>query len=209
MGLMPGEIVKGPLLAGFDDHINQNRANLQAALNEYRNPANTLDDIVIWGVTRGILAARDYAHVVDDWLPEIKTPANANPLTPRSWWPKFFPFGGIVREGLIRALSLCEYLDPDAGVLAQRPQALPVDSFWLCAGSHLQIVATLGYAWVGGNREPHHVNMLILTPPAPGSDRGANFVGHEDIWVVRPTDQGPGISIVRPGQDVETVRPRR
>jgi hypothetical protein len=213
MAGMPGNIAKGRLLLEFDDFINGSRSNLRDALAYYKNDmANDLYDVVDFGVAKNILKGTDRDdHILKHWL--VEAIPGSSPISPQPWWPTFRPMGKVLRKGLIRALETCEYEDADANPQVARASALPLDSYWLCAGSHFEIVTTVGYAFVGGTRVPHHVNLLILSPSVPVTRREGNLPRFEDIWVVKHSDDAsPGeqaIGWTAPSDHVATVRLKR
>jgi hypothetical protein len=78
------------------------------------------------------------------------------------------------------------------GLLQACDQALagtipkPLDCYWVCAGSYLEVVPC---------ESKEQVTVLILTPPPPISGFGATFGPLENIWVARHLSVG-----VAPGE---------
>jgi len=218
VGAMPGNIVKGPILKKFDDFINKSSSDLKLALDAYESSTATAKSILEFGVLRGILdplGSKDTDHIVNDWIPEADSASASLPAwDPRGWWPRFFPLGEILCQGLANALRVCFYEnpdEPDKTKLKPRGLPLPIDTYWVCAGSHFEVAVLLGHAWIDGSEKENHVTMLILTPPAPGSDRAGSYSKDkvQDIWIARHDEVEPYMKGVRttPG-GVETVRPR-
>ena len=195
MGVMPGHIAKGVILEKFDDFINAKRANLIAALNEYKTGPD-IWKAIDWGrqPARGILAQADVNHVVNHWFPEHQALLPPNAAGGSPFWNTMRPLGPILRQGLITALTLCDQTDLTSGVPRSAP--LPLDSYWICTQTHFEICVTIGYAFdAGGTRQPDHVNLLILTPNPPiprHHTPSGGFTGDEDIWVVQHSAIEPG-----------------
>ena len=66
--------------------------------------------------------------------------------------------------------------DRSAACGVTRAQARPLDTYWVCAGSHFELVSTLS---------PQQVTFLILTPSPPFTRHEGNFMGDENIWVTK------------------------
>lgn len=204
MGAMPGNIAKGPILEKFDQYVNEERSHLEELLLFYLNTTKTVAQVVGQGRTRqvqngphkgnAILSSQDEQHVKDHWLAELLGPATPKD---KGWWPTFRPMGEVLRRGLVQALALCDRVpDPNKAPKdwAKRPAALPLDSYWVCAGHHFELVSAVGQKpeGAGKNPEDHHVLLLILTPSLPISRRVGTFGADENIWVTRPSAVSPG-----------------
>jgi hypothetical protein len=199
---MPGNIAKGPILERFDAFINQSAANLSAALTQYTTKLD-IGLAIEWAAdpSRNLLTPAEVKHIVTHWFPEEAAP----PPTEPPFWNTLRPMGEVVRRGLVRALELC--LRDEGG--GARPQPLPLDSYWICAGSHFEVVVTLGRTVdAGANPVDHHVNLLILTPSVPVSRHDAPLSGFPDkekIWVVKHSDVEPGALEVDTSPDGRVV----
>jgi hypothetical protein len=130
------------------------------------------------------LSPEEEKHLQDDWFNEY-----------RSWWPTQQPVEIVLRHGLIQAISVA---NKDGALL-------PFDCYWLCGPPSVQVTACAS---------AQQVTLLVITPPAPASDRlPEDFEGHtevEEIYTARHRGRGPGEKQVHLDEDwIEFVQPIR
>lgn len=192
MGAMPAHIAKGPILEKFDDFINSDRNHLKAALLAYQSGSD-IWKAIDWGhlPAQSLLSQAEVNHIVKHWFPEHGASLPPNTPAESPFWGTLRPLGPVFRQGLIQALELCDE-NPDTGAL--RPQALPLDTYWICTQTHFEMCVTIGYAFdTSGNRVPHHVNLLILTPNPPiARHEMPTSSDLENLWIVQHSAIEPG-----------------
>jgi len=234
---MPGNIAKGRFLAHLDALINGlpdvdlatsvDRKTLRAELaaftgTEPDNPLVTATELAApdclvdkWvrptyatGNPAGLKRwQRDRRHVYRHWFPDPpwKGKLGGNDADPSEssihggWFEEQQPVARVVRQGLIHVLDL---LGGDR----------VFDSYWVCAGSHLEVTSVLSPTSVASAGT---LTCLFLTPTPPFSRRGKNFKpGLEDIFVskhrsIQPGElEVPGVSADPHVVTVQLHRPR-
>ena len=213
---MPGNIAKGRFLAQLDalinglpdvDPSNVDRKTLRAELaaftaGEPDNPLITkkeesVPDCLVdkWvrpkyttsnpvGLKRW---KRDRRHVYMHWFPDPpwkgklgSEPGENEESITGGWFEEHQPVARVVRQGLIHALDLLGGGDR------------LFDSYWVCAGSHLEVTNILSPV-TPAKPEERTLTCLFLTPTPPFTRRGKNFkAGLEDIYVSKHRSLQPG-----------------
>ncbi len=158
MGDMPGNVAKGPVLYYLDRLSRQGDAKkkLRELLDELKfilpkihqdsenySLANTLQRHLFEVVEEPHLYPADLRlrateHLARDWFGRSGG---------RVLWPEHAPMEPIFCQGLISAIEETEYL--------QRPM---INSHWICAGSHYEVVVSRSF---------DQVSFLLLTPSLP------------------------------------------
>ena len=220
---MPGNIAKGRFLAQLDALINGlpevdpssvDRKTLRADLaaftaGEPDNPFITKkDDIPLpapnclidkWVKPKYTTSTsvglkrwkRDRRHLYKHWFPNppwkgnlASDPAEDEKSVYGGWFEEHQPVARVVRQGLIHALDL----------LAGGNRIF--DSYWVCAGSHLEVTNILSPVTPAKPGTPANegtLTCLFLTPAPPFTRRGKNFkAGFEDIYVSKHRSLQPG-----------------
>ena len=209
MAIMPGNISKGKELIKFESFVNESLVNLNNALTFYRN--NT-DARAVLSYTppsgtggKPILDSAEQDHVWQHWFDDV-------PGRSDLYWEHVGPMCKVIRQGLIQALTLASTRILPADSASGLPErAIPVDCYWICAGSHFEVAVTLGHRIEAAKSVATHVNMLILTPSPPFSRRVGATGTNEEIWVVRHSPVTDGMLNTDPAEPekVQTVRLRR
>lgn len=202
---MPGNITKGFILEELDRYLSTTAiANLASLKAELEDEGNLLPSIA---KARLSLRNIDEQHLQDHWF-DLGQPATK----PDLWWKDIQPVDPIVRYGLARLLQAI--IDRNT---AGEPR-LPVDSYWMCAGHHFEVVFTIGLN--AAQTDPNHYSLFFMTPGPPISRRHLTdpfykFGGRERIYVTRNSgrdlgevdDTGPSGSGNLRKTLIHTVRP--
>ncbi len=150
MGVMPANVAKGPILERIDE-LSNDKTRFEEAFAELKTNSNLID----MGLKYQILKQpKEEEHVKNLWF--------------QNWWPQHQPLAPVARAGLLKAMEL------------SINESKPLDCYWVCAGTHFELVTTLS---------EKQVTLLVLTPPPPVSY--ANFKynkppdEYDPIWVTK------------------------
>jgi hypothetical protein len=163
MGDMPGYTAKGPVLHYLDRLSREPdaKARLKVLLDELRtllpgthspnaygtaNLAETLKTHLFDPFGDYSLTQRATDHLANDWFGR-KGIADA-------MWHEHQPMEPIFCQGLITTIEAAIY-QGGAQEKGERPQSFPINSLWVCAGNHYEMVVS---------QNLDQVTLLILTP---------------------------------------------
>jgi hypothetical protein len=137
----PGTLTKGTVHKKVEALVNGNPQALETLLAALKDPTQEYVEILkrLAGVTQ-----QEADHLCQTWY------------SPQCWWPAHHPMEDKVRRSLIHALELA------------KDQKLPINSYWLCAGNHFQVIVTY---------DKLQVFRLILTPPPE------HVPSQQSVWV--------------------------
>ena len=157
-------IGKGPILTALDHLVNE------ADPETIRGFVESLQAIAegggsLGGFARqlGFLDEGQMAHLERDWFGEV------------GYWAELQPVEPVLVASLIQAGHLV-LDDPESG--KPRSQKLPLDCYWVRAGSDFEV------SIMPNERQ---VTLLLLTPTAPArfADSGGEQPALDNIWLVR------------------------
>ena len=220
---MPSNVSKGTILARFDQYCNEDHDVLGTPTRGARvvlNFYNLNPDIDDWlkaaerdwetewpvggSVMEGILIEndKDRKHVEKHWFAITRRRGSSQPEKRnqrKAWWPELHRMDRVLKPGLKRALQLCLYVDGDTST-TPRINPLPIDSYWICAGEHHEVVSMVS---------ANQVTLLICTPSPTFSRRAGTFATPaEKIWITRSggVDHGE-VEVEATTDGVVTVQP--
>lgn len=160
MGVMPANVAKGPILKRIDE-LSNDKTRFQNAFTELQ----TNPDLIFLG--------KKYDILKPDPLGKPKEEDHVKKLWFQNWWLQHQPLAPVARAGLLKAMEL------------SINESKPLDCYWVCAGTHFELVTTLS---------EKQVTLLVLTPPPPVSY--ANFKynkapdEYDPIWVTKHASVG-------------------
>ena len=145
MGVMPGNVSKGPELRRFEKLINSDKDNLDGALEWYEKNGEIEDVIELklkdpdaGDKLTKVLNKDQRDHLEKHWF--SKAGAESEDL----YWQDPQPMGKVIRKGLIRALRSCrKKINEDGSFGGPQVPYLPLDAHWVCAGNSFEVVVTI------------------------------------------------------------------
>ena len=191
---MPGNFAQPQFLIAVDNAANYSVGRRNKFMRLLLQGASWMD--ILEALDIGTAALRE--HVTTDFLGDD---LDAGAYWPSNRWGYLGDKSEIVRQGAIEAIRLASDLDANdlrvlaeggAAAVADRfPEAKDadtaqvekkIDSWWMCAGHHFEVVVA--------DRDTH-VNIFILTPSVPDlpDERKVRLVKPSHIWFIGHQDQ--------------------
>ena len=181
-----GRISKGPVHRKVDARVNaMHVVERQAFKNALADPAQSYLDVL--NTFNVGLTPIEEKYLREHWYIQPEPPEW------RGWWRVLQPIEPVIRQGLIKTID--ESL--------QRDPPLPIDSYWVTAGSWAPAGQDVQVE-VFVSRTPYQVTRIIYTPP-PEPPASRQRPVDVDLWIVRPEPAPVAQGQVRPEETAESV----